>query len=303
MSKFIPAFAATQVFAGGTPTSPRTQPPARPMTIEHLLTHTSGLTYGFFGSTPVDSIYLRSNLYNYGRTLEQFADSIARLPLAFSPGDAWNYSMGIDVLGRVVEVASGRTLDRYLEDEIFAPLGMRETAFHVLPTMDGRIPVLYSRGPDGALRPSTPLLGAQYQATGRFLSGGSGLLSSPGDYLRFAQMLLNGGELDGRRILSAASVATMMRNHLAPSLTPIVSPVVGHAGYGYGLGGAVLADSSADGLPGSPGLYRWWGLMGTFFWVDPKADLVAMVWTQFNTGHVYPLEQDFQRLVYGAVLP
>ena len=272
------------------------------MTIEHLLTHTSGLTYGFFGSTPVDSIYLRSNLYNYGRTLEQFADSIARLPLAFSPGDAWNYSMAIDVLGRVVEVASGRTLDRYLEDEIFAPLGMRETAFHVLPAMDGRIPVLYSRGPDGALRPATPLLGAQYQPTGRFLSGGSGLLSSPGDYLRFAQMLLNGGELDGRRILSAASVATMMRNHLAPSLTPIVSPMVGHAGYGYGLGGAVLVDSSADGLPGSPGLYRWWGLMGTFFWVDPKADLVAMVWTQFNTGRVYPLEQDFQRLVYGAVL-
>lgn len=302
VAKFIPAFASTQVYIGGTPTNPLVRAPSRPMTIEHLLTHTSGLTYGYFGNTPVDSIYLRASPLNNGRTLEQVADSIARLPLVFSPGDAWNYSMAIDVLGRVIEVASGRSLDRYLDDEIFAPLGMRETAFHALPSMDGRIPILYSRGPDRALRPATPLLGAQYLPTGRLLSGGGGLLSSPADYLRFAQMLLNGGELDGRRILSPASVATMMRNHLAPSLTPIVSPMVGHAGYGYGLGGAVLVDSSADGLPGSPGIYRWWGLMGTFFWIDPKADMVAMVWTQFSTGRVYPLEQDFQRLVYAAVL-
>jgi CubicO group peptidase (beta-lactamase class C family) len=301
VAKFLPGFATTPVFVGGTPTSPVVRAPARPMTIEHLLTHTSGLTYGYFGNTLVDSIYLRANLLNFGRTLEQFADSIARLPLAFSPGDAWNYSMAIDVLGRVVEVASGCSLDRYLEDEIFAPLGMRETAFHAVPRMDGRIPVLYSRGADGALRPAAQLLDAQYLSTGRLLSGGGGLLSSPGDYLRFAQMLLNGGELEGRRILSVASVATMMRNHLAPSLTPIVSPMVGHDGYGYGLGGAVLVDSAAARLPGSPGIYRWWGLMGTFFWIDPKADMIAMVWTQFNTGRVYPLEQDFQRLVYAAV--
>lgn len=303
VAKFIPGFATTPVFAGGTPVNPVVRPPRRPITIEHLLTHTSGLTYGFFGNTPVDSIYLRANLLNYGRTLEQFADSIARLPLAFSPGDAWNYSMALDVLGRVIEVASGRSLDRYLEDEIFAPLGMRETAFHASPVMDGRIPVLYSRGPTGTLRPSAQLLTAQYLPTGRLLSGGAGLLSSAGDYLRFAQMLLNGGELDGRRILSSAGVATMMRNHLGPSLTPIVSPMVGHDGYGYGLGGAVLVDSAASHLPGSPGIYRWWGLMGTFFWIDPKADMVAMIWTQFNTGRVYPLEQDFQRLVYAAVSP
>ena len=302
VAKFIPGFATTPVFAGGTPTSPVVRPPTRPITIEHLLTHTSGLTYGYFGNTLVDSIYLRANLLNNGRTLEQFADSIARLPLAFSPGEAWNYSMAFDVLGRVVEVASGRSLDRYLDEEIFAPLGMRETAFHAIPAMDKRIPVLYAHGPDGALRPAAQFLGAQYLPTARLFSGGGGLLSSTGDYLRFAQMLLNGGELDGRRILSSASVATMMRNHLAPSLTPIVSPMVGHDGYGYGLGGAVLVDSAAARLPGSPGIYRWWGLMGTFFWIDPKADMVAMVWTQFNTGRMYPLEQDFQRLVYSAVV-
>jgi CubicO group peptidase (beta-lactamase class C family) len=302
VATFIPAFAATQVYVSGPSTSPSLRPPARAITIEHLLTHTSGLSYGFFGNSPVDSIYLRAAPLNYARTLDQFADSVARLPLAFSPGDAWNYSMAIDVLGRVVEVASGRPLDRYLDDEIFAPLRMHETAFHALPAMDGRIPVLYSRGSDGALRPAAQLLSAGYLASGRLLSGGAGLLSTPNDYLRFAQMLLNGGELDGRRILSRESVATMMRNHLPPSLTPIVSPQVGLAGYGYGLGGAVLVDSAADGLPGAPGIYRWWGLMGTFFWIDPKADLVAMVWTQFNSGRVYPIEQDFQRIVYAAVL-
>ena len=302
VAKFIPAFATMQVYVGGPSTSPSLRTPARAITIEHLLTHTSGLTYGVFGNSPVDSIYLRANLLDYGRTLEQFADSIARLPLAFPPGDAWNYSLAFDVLGRVVEVASGRPLDRYLDDEIFAPLGMHETAFHSLPAMDGRIPVLYSRGPDGALRPSAPLLSDRYLASGRLLSGGGGLLSTPNDYLRFTQMLLNGGELDGRRILPRESVATMMRNHLPTSLTPIVSPMVGQAGYGSGFGGVVLVDSAAAGLPGSPGIYRWWGLMGTFFWIDPKADMVAMVWTQFSTGRVYPVEQDFQRLVYAAVL-
>lgn len=200
-----------------------------------------------------------------------------------------------------MEVASGRSLDVYLGEEVFAPLGMRETAFHVQPAMEGRIPVLYSKGANGSLRPAAQLLAAGYLSTGRLLSGGGGLLSTPADYLRFAQMLLNGGELEGHRVLSRESVGNMMRNHLAPSLTPIVSPMIGHSGYGYGLGGAVLVDSTLAGLPGSPGIYRWWGLMGTFFWIDPKADLVGMVWTQFNTGRVYPIEQDFQRLTYAAV--
>lgn len=301
VAKFVPAFASTKVYAGGASSEPTLRSPDRPITIEHLLSHSSGLTYGFFGQTAVDSIYRRANLLNNGRTVREFADSIARLPLAFSPGDAWTYSMSIDVLGAVVEVASGKTLDKYLDEEVFAPLGMRETAFHVTPAMEGRIPVLYSRGPDGRLRAAAQLVGAQYQPTSVFLSGGGGLLSTPADYLRFAQMLLNDGELDGRRVLSRESVANMMRNHLPAALTPIESPMVGHSGYGYGLGGAVLVDSVRAQLPGSPGIYRWWGLMGTFFWIDKKANLIGMVWTQFNSGRVYPIEQDFQRLVYAAI--
>ena len=301
LARFIPAFGATKVYAGGAAANPLLRTPSRPITLEHLLTHTSGLSYGFFGQSAVDSIYMRANLLSPAHTVRQFADSLAQLPLAFSPGEAWNYSMAIDVLGRVVEVASGQTLDDFLRQEIFAPLDMHETAFHVLPAMDGRIPTLYSPDSKGTLRASTTLLSPEFLPSGRFLSGGGGLLSTPADYLRFAQMLLNGGTLSGHRVLTRESVATIMRNHLPPSLTPIASPIVGHAGYGYGLGGAVLVDSTIAGLPGSPGIYRWWGIMGTFFWVDPKADLIGMVWTQFSTGRVYPLEVDFRRLVYAAV--
>lgn len=169
VAKYIPAFADTKVYAGGPAAQPAVQSPGTPITVEHLLTHTSGLTYGFFGQTPVDSIYLRANLMRPTQTIEQFADSLARLPLLFSPGSRWTYSVSIDVLGRVVEVASGRPLDQFLDDEIFGPLGMRETGFHVRPAMEGRIPVLYTRGTDGRLNPEEPLLEESYLPTGRFL--------------------------------------------------------------------------------------------------------------------------------------
>ena len=310
VSKFIPAFGATQVYVGGPAGAPVLRAVGRPMTIEHLLTHTAGLSYGSlpgYGALgparAVDSIYGRANLLNPTRTVREFADSIAQLPLAFSPGEAWNYSMGIDVLGAVIEAASGQTLDSYLTNAIFTPLGMHETAFHILPTMEGRIPIAYSRAANGSLRPPAQLLSPGFLPAAKLLSGGGGLLSTPADYLRFAQMVLNGGELDGRRILNRETVASMMRNHLSPQLTPIESPIIGHSGYGYGLGGAVLVDSSRAGLPGNAGIYRWWGIAGTFFWIDPKADLIGMVWTQFIPGRAFPLEQDFQRLVYAALRP
>jgi CubicO group peptidase (beta-lactamase class C family) len=301
VTMYVPAFSSTKVYAGGGSRDPELRDPDRSIRIEHLLSHTAGLTYGAFGQTPVDSIYRLANLLDPSRTVQQFADSIARLPLLFSPGNAWNYSMAFDVLGAVIEVAANRPLDVYLAEEIFLPLGMLETAFRVTPVMEGRIPVLYSRGPNNGLRAAGQLIAAVYHPGSALLSGGGGLLSTPADYLRFVQMILNRGELDGRRILSSESVELMTRNHLPPALTPIESPMVGHSGYGHGLGGAVLVDSARAALPGSTGIFRWWGLMGTFFWVDPRTDLVGMVWTQFSTGRVYPLEQEFQRLAYAAV--
>ena len=302
VSKYIPAFAQVQVFAGGSAANPMRRAPAQPVTILHLLTHSSGLTYGAFGNTPVDSIYNGARLLDPALTIAQFADSIAKLPLLFEPGSKWNYSMSMDVLGRVVEVASGKTFDRYLEEELFAPLGMHETGFHATLAMAGRITTAYSRGPGGTLRPDAMLLGPTFRTEGKVFAGGMGLLSTVADYLRFTQMLLNGGELDGQRVLERETVAMMMRNHLPAELTPITPPPLGNKrGYGQGFGGVVMLDSAAAGLPTSPGVYQWCGYAGTFFWVDRTADLIGMVWTQVYAGCPHPIETQFQKLVYGAI--
>jgi CubicO group peptidase (beta-lactamase class C family) len=300
VSKYIPAFAGTRVYLGGGAANPQLGAPARPITIEALLTHTAGLTYGAFGNTPVDSIYRRANLLDASRTLAQFADSIARLPLLFSPGSAWNYSFAMDVLGRVVEVVSGKPLDRYFQDEILGPLGMRSTAFRFSSAMTGHVPVAY--GSDGSGKLAPVQLDASYQPDARIFYGGGGLLSTIDDYLRFTQALLNGGELDGHRVLEAKTVATMMQNHLPAALTPMPSTggyPPGH--YGFGYGGAVRVDSESS-VPGNAGTYRWSGYASTFFWIDPKADLVAMIWTQYAPSPaVFGMDGDFQRLVYAAL--
>src|SRR5213595_2740532 len=276
VSKYIPAFAAVKVYAGGGATTPVLHDAERPMTLADLLTHTSGLTYGFIGNTPADSIYRRAGLNNPRWTLAQLSDSLAHLPLAFSPGAQWNYGYSIDVLARVVEVVSGMTFDRYLDSALFRPLGMSMTAFHVTPAMEGHLTTLYTSGTDGKLQASAPLIATAYTPEGKMLSGGGGLLSTVSDYLRFAQMLLNGGQLDGRRVLKRDTVALMVRDHLPPGLTPI--PTVtsdwppGRNGFGYG--GAVRVDSDATVL-GSPGTFRWAGAATTFFWVDSRTDLVA----------------------------
>jgi CubicO group peptidase (beta-lactamase class C family) len=304
VSKYIPAFANPKVYAGGSSAAPTLRAPDRPITIEHLLTHTAGLTYGIFGNTPGDSIYVRAKLNDFGRTVAQQADSIARLPLLFSPGTRWNYSLGLDVLGRVVEVVSGKPFDRFLDDELFGPLGMSSTSFHMKSDFPARMTAAYTRGPDGKLAAIGQGPCGDYTPAGKLLEGGSGLLSTVPDYLRFAQMLLNGGELDGHRVLKRETVALMMQNHLPAALMPLSLAGLGEAsqtGYGQGYGGIVLVDSAASGLPGSPGIYRWLGYESTFFWVDPKRDLVGMLFMQFLPAGPYPIDHQFQRLVYAAV--
>ncbi len=302
VSKYIPAFAEVKVFSSGSAANPVLRAPARPITIAHLMTHCAGLTYGAFGNTPVDTIYNGARLLSASMTLQQFADSIARLPLIFDPGSRWNYSMAMDVLGRVVEVVSGQTLDRYFEERLFAPLGMKETGFHVTPAMEGRLATLYARGPGGTLVALPTLIGPDYQPDGKLFAGGSGLLSTIADYLRFTQMLLNGGELDGRRVLTRESVAMMMQNQLPPELTPIAPPPLGNKrGYGQGFGGVVMLDSVAAAMPTSPGVFRWCGVAGTFFWVDRSADLIGMVWTQLFGGCPHPIERQFEQMVYTAI--
>jgi CubicO group peptidase (beta-lactamase class C family) len=303
VTKYIPAFASTVAYASGPASAPIFTKPERVMTIRDLLRHTSGITYGFFSETTPDSIIRGRAAFSAPFTLEQAVDSQTHLPLAFSPGTKWSYGYSVDVLARIVEVVSHETLDRYLDEEIFRPLKMTETAHHARPEWEARIPWLYTVTPTGLQKPAA-LLGAGYLPTGKLFSGGGGLLSTANDYLRFTQMLLNGGELDGVRILKRETIAMMTRNQLPPSVPLIENPsLLVSPGYGFGFGFAVLVDSAKSGLPGNTGIYRWWGINNTYFWIDPKADLIAMVLTQLAPGRPIPLEQDFQRLVYAAVKP
>jgi CubicO group peptidase (beta-lactamase class C family) len=223
VSKYIPSFANVKVFAGGSAAQPELRAPARAITVADLLTHTSGLTYGLFDSTSVDSIYRGAGFFGPGWTTSKLADSLARLPLVFSPGEKWNYGFSIDVLGRVIEIVSGTTLDRFLDSSLFKPLRMTMTGFRATPAMLARVIPIYLRGPDGKLHAQTPLLTPDYTTPGELLSGGGGLLSTPDDYLRFAQMLLNGGELDGKRVLKRETVALMMQNHVPDSWVPALA--------------------------------------------------------------------------------
>ncbi len=303
VSKFIPAFAHVQVYAGGGAEHPILVKPHRAVTIADLLTHSSGLTYGAFGNTAVDSIYNRGNMLGTRWSLAEFTDSIAKLPLMFHPGSAFNSGLSIDVLGRVVEVATGMTFDRYLDSAVFRPLGMASTAFHATPAMAARMTSVFVRGRDGKLRAETPLLAEQFTERGRMFSGGAGLLSSIPDYLRFAQMLLNGGELDGNRVLASTTVSLMMQNHLPVELTPILSEIPEPPGKnGFGYGGAVRLDSGSVDMPGSRGTFRWSGYASTFFWIDPKADLIVMLCSQFIPAPaIWDIDGKFQKLVYAAV--
>jgi CubicO group peptidase (beta-lactamase class C family) len=300
VAKYIPSFADVKVFAGGTADAPILMDPDSPITVRQLLNHTSGLAYGLTPG-PADTIFSRARLYDASRTLAEFTDSLARLPLLFHPGTRWSYSSGLDVAGRVIEVASGSTLDRFLEDEIFRPLDMRDTGFRIRPDMRGRLVTVYARAPDGTLEPVVDDgLMAMFEPDARFLWGSGGLLSTPDDYLRFTQMLLNGGTLQGARILRAETVALMTHNSLPPGLTPVSSSALRDPTYGFGLGVAVKVATAQAARPGSLGMFRWSGYLGTYFWVDPANDMIAMVWTQLSPGSSHPLEATFQELVYAA---
>ena len=301
VARYIPSFASLQVYHGGSALVPEVRPADSAMTIRHLLTHTSGLGYGLT-QEPADSIFRRAALYQPNVTLAQFVDSLARLPLLFSPGTRWSYSAGLEVVGRVIEVVSGQSLDRFLNDQIFQPLGMTNTTFRRRPDLERRLTELYARNPDGSLRVVHDGLTRMFEPDTRFLWASGGLLSTPDDFMRFAQMLLNEGTFEDVQVLSPASVAEMTRNQLTPLQMEQAQNAMLGPGYGFGLAGSVLMEpaTSADG---AAGIYRWSGYVGTYFWIDPRNRMLAMIWTQFNPGRAYPLEREFQQLVYDAVMP
>ena len=302
VARYVPAFADAQVYAGGGAAQPTTVPAARPVSIRHLLMHTSGMAYGL-GRTASDSMVNARGLFVASRSVAGFADTMARVPLLFQPGTRWSYGPGLEVLGRVIEVVDGRPFDRYLEEEIFRPLGMRSTAFRLTPALRSRLVQLYARGADGRLLSHPGSVSpAHFEPDARFACGGCGLLSTAGDYLRFAQMLLGGGTLGGVRILRPESVAELRRDALPPELGPIPAFLQG-PGVGFGLGVSVQRDSASPRNPSMAGTYGWSGGANTFFWVDPRSDLIGMVWTQHHPMFAFPLLAEAKRLVYAALAP
>jgi len=289
LADVIPAFRGQQVWEAG-----RLRAPASPILIRHLLTHTSGLGYGDIGRTPVDSLYREARLGVWGSAgdLEATVSAIASLPLIFDPGTRWNYSLGVDVLGRVVEVVSGRSLDDFFRTRIFEPLGMDDTGFSVPVNELDDFTAVYGPGEGGLQVIESPVDG-QHTRPAQWLSGGGGLTSTAGDYLRFAQMLLNEGELHGARLLRPETVRLMRSNHLPDELVPIG---IGGADQGFGLGFAVSMGENA-------GSYRWLGIAGTFFWIDPTEEMIVFAWNQLRPSGGAPVERVMAGIAYEAIAP
>ncbi|HZD68036.1 MAG TPA: serine hydrolase domain-containing protein [Actinomycetes bacterium] len=310
VSRFIPAFADVRVFSGGSALKPVTLPATEPVRVWHLLTHTAGLTYGFHYAHPVDAMYRAAGFewgMPQGLDLAGCCERWAGLPLLFQPGAEWNYSVAHDVLGRVVEVASGQPLDRFLSERVLEPLGMADTSFWVDETAAGKLAALYLPRPDTGHAVRSDALGQSFLEPPACLSGGGGLVSTASDYHRFAQMLLGGGELEGVRLLGSRTVSYMTRNHLpgGADLEAFGRPLFAETpmkGVGFGLGFSVLQDPVASRILSSAGEIAWGGAASTAFWVDPAEELTALFLTQLLPSSTHPLRSRFRQLVYQALV-
>jgi CubicO group peptidase (beta-lactamase class C family) len=309
VSKYIPEFADTRVFAGGSSFRPLTTAVQEPMRIWHLMTHTAGLTYGWMYNHPVDAMY-RSARFDWGAPegldLAGCCSRLAKLPLRCQPGSQWNYSVATDVLGRVVEVATGQLLDQVFAERIFEPLKMGKTTFFVEGEAADELAVLYS--PDLVTGRATRAhhLGEVALRRPSAHLGGSGLVSTAADYHRFTQMLLRRGELDEARVLGSRTVSYMTRNHLpgGAELGNFGNPIgeQSEAGVGFGLGFSVVMDPAALKVTSSVGEYGWGGAASTLFWVDPAEELTVLFFTQLHPSTTYPIRRQLKQLVYSAIV-
>jgi CubicO group peptidase (beta-lactamase class C family) len=310
VSRFIPSFADVRVYKQGSSLAPVTEPASEPVRIWHLLTHTSGLTYGFHYAHPVDAMY-RAAGFDFGAPpaldLAACCDAWAAIPLVFQPGTEWNYSVSTDVLGRVVEVASGQTLDDFFRTRLFEPLGMADTGFSVPEADHARLAALYAKAPaiDEPVR--IDALGDLALQPPVSLSGGGGLVSTLGDYHRFTQMLLGEGELDGVRLLGTRTVRYMSQNHLPGGVDleafgrPLFAETT-YDGVGFGLGFSVVDDPVKNKVLSSEGEYAWGGAASTAFWVDPLERITAVFMTQLLPSSTHPIRSQLKQLVYQALV-
>jgi CubicO group peptidase (beta-lactamase class C family) len=315
--KYIPEWKNLGVFVGGVPNLtgqqsavPQfiTKPVNRPMLIVDLLRHTSGLTYGFQNRSNVDAAYrqLRIGEVEKAGTMQSMIDGLAKMPLEFSPGEAWNYSVSTDVLGYLVEKISGKPFDQFLKERIFEPLGMKDTAFHVASVKADRFAACYSAdGKGGKTLQDDPKTSSFLEAPS-FLSGGGGLTGTAADYLTFCRALLHGGEVGCVRLLGPKTLHLMTSNHLPggkylPDMSRSLFAEAAYNGIGFGLGFSVTVDPALTLIPGSSGEYSWGGAATTSFWIDPVEELIVIFMTQVLPSGAYPVRRELRTMVYSAI--
>ncbi|MGN6411006.1 MAG: serine hydrolase domain-containing protein [Nitrobacter sp.] len=317
--KYIPEWKNLGVFQAGTAPAFVTRPPARPMQIVDLLRHTSGLTYGFQQRSNVDAAYRDNQIgtIELAGTLDSMIAALAKIPLEFSPGEAWNYSVSTDVIGYLVGKISGIPFERFLKERIFDPLGMADTDFYVPAEKAHRLAACYNATVSGMMAVHSP--GAKsglslqddpatspYRSPPSLISGGGGLCSTAADYLTFCRALLNGGELDGVRLIGPKTLALMTANHLPgnrdlPEMSRSMFAEATYSGVGFGLGFSVTMSPAKTLVPGSPGEYAWGGAATTSFWIDPAEELITIFMTQVIPSSAYPVRRELRTMVYAAI--
>jgi CubicO group peptidase (beta-lactamase class C family) len=318
--KYIPEWKNLGVFQAGTAPAFLTKPPARPMLIVDLMRHTSGLTYGFQQRSNVDAAYREAKIgaVEKAGTLDTMIADLAKIPLEFSPGEAWNYSVSTDVIGYLIGKISGMPFEQFLKQRIFDPLDMADTDFFVPADKVHRFAACYNADPGGMMSfhaaekrggltlqddPAT----SSFLTRPSFISGGGGLCSTAADYLTFCRALLNGGELGGARLIGPKTLALMATNHLPggrdlPEMSRSMFAEATYNGIGFGLGFSVTMDPAKTLIPGSPGEYAWGGAATTSFWIDPREELIAIFMTQVLPSSAYPVRRELRTMIYSAII-
>jgi len=317
--KYIPEWKNLGVFQAGTSPAFMTRPPTRPMQIVDLLRHTSGLTYGFQQRSNVDAAYRDKQIgaVEKAGTLDSMIADLANIPLEFSPGEAWNYSVSTDVIGYLVGKISGIPFQQFLKERIFNPLGMTDTDFFVPAEKAHRFAACYNATAGGMMSFHSPNAKgsltlqddpktSSFLSPPDFISGGGGLCSTAADYLTFCRALLNGGELGGVRLIGPKTLALMASNHLPgnrdlPEMSRSMFAEATYNGIGFGLGFSVTMDPAKTLIAGSPGEYAWGGAATTSFWIDPAEELIAIFMTQVLPSSAYPIRRELRTMVYAAI--
>jgi CubicO group peptidase (beta-lactamase class C family) len=307
ITRFLPCFKNMRVSVGGMRGKLETVPAERDITFRDLLSHTSGLTYGFMEATPVDAQYRDRGVdfQTSDKTLAEVVELAADVPLIAQPGAEWNYSIATDVLGHLVATISGMPFERFLRERVTGPLGMADTDFHVPDDKNARFAANYTAAADGRLLLIDDPQKSTFCAPRKIASGGGGLLSTAGDYLRFCRMMLNKGELDGVRLLGRKTVELMTSNHLRGDMADMGQPRFSESSYngiGFGLGFSIMLDPAKAQILGSPGEYAWGGAASTAFWVDPVEDMAVIMLTQLMPSSTYPIRRELRVLTYQAIV-